>query len=171
MEPVRRGFPFAHLLVIAVVVALLGFIFLALMVKSMHKHESVNCANNLSQLRKMAQIYSVQFGGPEKLVPGETGKKFWLKLSDPRFNLIDSTMLNIYICPGSSKELKAAPGVTHYRGPMADWNTLGDDAVVGMDDSPHASDRTYNVLKKSADVIEVEESDPFLKTYLSAVSD
>ncbi|MDP6959279.1 MAG: hypothetical protein QF645_10760 [Planctomycetota bacterium] len=95
------------------------------------------CVNNLSQLWKMQHNYSVQFGGPRKRFPEETGGKFWLKLSDPKTRLIAPELSGIYTCP---LRLEAGEGgnsmpevKTNYRGPARNVNQYSEDDPVGAD--------------------------------------
>jgi hypothetical protein len=100
---------------------------------------TTNCQGNLSQLWKMQYIYSIQFGGPQKRFPEETGGKFWLKMSDPKTRLIAPELSDIYICPisldGYSRVgKKTVPEVkTNYRGPSRNVNQYSEDYPVGAD--------------------------------------
>ncbi|MBI2900011.1 MAG: DUF2950 family protein [Planctomycetes bacterium] len=111
------------------------------------------CANNLSQLYKMQMNYMVQYGGPQKLMPVETGEAFWLKLSDRRIRLIDDSLLDLYQCP--VENVDDGPGTCDYRGPAKNVNgaSYGDGDPVGADvDGNHGTGRGGNVLRKSGDV-------------------
>ena len=98
--------------------------------------EDSKCINNLSQLWKMQGVYQAKLGGPMKLMPKDTGKAFWLALSDTDPALVPESAQDIYVCPKSGE----TPGkdVCTYRGPKSDVNTLGEGTVVGVcDDGGH----------------------------------
>lgn len=86
------------------------------------KHSpELQCANNLSMLWRMQNIYAARYGGPAKLMPAETGPEFWLKLSTGITPpLIDDSTLDVFVCPLSGE--KARKGFTNYRGPAGDGN-------------------------------------------------
>lgn len=120
-----------------------------------------DCALHLTQLWKMQNVYMVQYGGPRKLMPSETGGAFWLKLSKPPTALIDATLEEFYHCP-----FRQGPsGTTDYRGPNGDVNRFGDGDPVGACIGHHP-DGSATVLRKSGDVLTVEKDDAFFKLAL-----
>ncbi|GEM_PF-1229793 len=139
------------------VLVLLGFAlasFAAVGVRSgQDRAETVACANNLSQLWKMQGNYMVQFGGPQKKMPVETGDAFWLKLSNMNPPLIDASLRDIYQCP--VENVDDGPGTCDYRGPASDVNgaDVGDGDPVGADvDGNHGVGKGGSVLRKAGDV-------------------
>lgn len=94
--------------------------------------EDGDCMNNLSRLWELQSNYMVQFGGPQKQMPPDLGKEFWLKLSTPPTVLIDVSLRSIYVCPLSGKEPKFAE--CDYYGPASDVNGYTDGDPVGMCD-------------------------------------
>lgn len=115
------------------------------------------CVSNLSQLWKMQHIYMSKFGGRQKLFCKETGKDFWLALTKTNPPLIDSRLLDMFVCPASGEQ--AGEGVCTYAGPASNVNALGDGDVVGMcDDEAHGD--AVVILLKSSDVQTVSRGDP-----------
>ena len=156
--PPPPGQPRIPGIVIATVAVVgLGLVLAALTLALFHgymmKHKLVNCANNLGQLWKMQQIYSVQFGERKEMSP-RTGEDFWLHLAQTDPPLIDREMMEIFQCPTRRRHERC-----DYRGPAGPVKELGPEDPVGADKQVHSRDRTGNVLFKNADVREVEESD------------
>lgn len=121
------------------------------------------CANNLKQLYMMQSNYCVQFGGPRKLMPDSTGKDFWLTLSRTTPPLIDSSRLDVYLCPASGDD--GGIGVCTYWGPAADVNRYADGDPVGMcDDEGHGG--KVILLRKSGDVATVDRNAPLYQQAL-----
>ena len=148
------------ILIIPCVLGILAAFFLPATARAIRNARVTNCANNLSQLWKMQANYMVQHGGSHKLLPPETGGRFWLRLSDPEIELIDSTLWEIYACPLTNS---ASSGVTDYRGPSSNVNKYRDGYPVGADKIYNHSDdgsEGGNVLRKSGDVQTVAYTDP-----------
>lgn len=120
---------------------------------------SVACSNNLAQLWKMQGNYMIQFGGPKKYLPSETGADFWLKLSHIRPPLIDESLQDLYVCPASREE--AGSDVCTYLGPSGDVNgaAYGDGDPVGLCEEDGHEDEVV-VLRKSGDVQTCRRGDP-----------
>jgi hypothetical protein len=112
--------------------------------------------SNLCILWKIQNNYAVQFGGPAKRLPEETGDEFWRKLSSPRTLLIDPSLADVYQCP-----LEGTPEEgCDYRGPTWDVNDYGDGDPVGADvEGNHGDDEGGNVVRKSGDVMTVGTRD------------
>ncbi len=147
-------------LIIPCVIGLLAALLLPAVARATRNARVTNCSNNLHQLWKMQGGYMVQYGGNHKLLPYETGGKFWTKLSSSESTLIDNTTLNdIYMCP-----LEGTPnaGDTDYRGPSSNANKYKDGDPVGADQVYNHSDdgsEGGNVLRKSGDVQTVGPGD------------
>ena len=119
--------------------------------KAIERAKVASCANHLSQLWKMQNIYRSQFGGKLKLMPKDTGAAFWLALSKTVPRLVDSANSDIFVCPLSGA--KPHEGFTTYRGPAVNVASLRDDAVVGCCEPGSHPDGSINVLRKSGDVV------------------
>jgi hypothetical protein len=115
------------------------------------------CQNNLSQLWKMENVYMSQFGGRMKKMPEATGKEFWLALAKTQPPLIDETMFEMFVCPGSGHEAKA--GFCSYRGPAVTVSRLADGDAIGMCDDEAHGDAAV-VLRKSGAAVVVPRNDP-----------
>ena len=155
----RKGFTLVELLVVIVIIGILAALLLPAIARAIRNGRVTTCANNLSQLWKMQYNYSVKYGGANKFMPMETSGQFWLKMSDPQTELIDSTMADIFECPIESIP---TPGETDYRGPVGNVNKAGDGDPVGADKPNNHSDdgsEGGNVLRKSGDVLTVSNSD------------
>ncbi len=116
-----------------------------------------SCANNLAQMWTMQSNYMVLHGGRQKRYPSETGKEFWLKLSDPKVKIIDASLKDIYRCP-----VKGGNSECDYRGPSSDVNSsaYSDGDPVGADRTEnHGSSEGGNVLRKSGDIQSVHPTD------------
>ena len=148
----KKGFTLVELLVVIVIIGVLAALLLPAIARAIRRARIVNCANNLSQLWKMQNVYMSQHGGRMKLMPTETGAAFWNKLKD--VSLIDSTLYDIYICPANADATGDA-----YMGPNGNVNRMKDGDAVGADAQVHDTDQTRNVLRKSSDVVEVPETE------------
>jgi type II secretory pathway pseudopilin PulG len=148
-----------ELLVVIVIIGILAALLLPAIATAIRNAKVAACANNQSQLWKMANCYMVQFGGPGKLLPVETGGAFWLKLSQTTPPLIDASLKDIFGCP--VKGSPPAAGTTDYRGPAANANAAADGEIIGADKvGNHGTGYGGNVIRKSGDVQTVAESDP-----------
>ncbi len=135
-----------------------------LMVKSMNAAKLQSCRNNLKQLWLTQSNYRVQYGGPQKLFPKETGGAFWLKLSRPPTVLIDASLQDVYVCP--HRTLRA--GATDYRGPSGDVNQFGGEDPVGACIGNHP-DGSAVILRKSGDLQTAHEGDAICQKALERV--
>ena len=126
--------------------------------KAMGRARTVSCADNLSQLWEMQNIYMFQYGGRLKEMPSETGSAFWLALTKTSVPIIDESNYDLYICPVTGGPPRR--GFTSYRGPTSDVNTLDDGAIIGCCEPGNHPDGSINVLRKSGDVVEVRPGDP-----------
>ncbi|MHC4607860.1 MAG: RNA polymerase sigma factor, partial [Planctomycetota bacterium] len=126
------------------------------------------CVNNLSQLWKQMNSYMVQYGGPYKLMPEESGYAFWLVLVNKGTPPLVSGAWDIFVCPASGAEPRK--GFTNYRGPNGNVNWFGDGDVVGCCEPGHHPDGRINVLRKSGDVQTVGPSSSLYKNALASTT-
>ena len=158
----NKGLTLIEILVVILVIGILA----AILLPPIGGHALITakraaCANNLSQLWKMQNVYMSQFGKAHKQMPPQTGTAFWHALTLTQPPLIDPTVNDIFLCPvlGSS-----SAGDYDYAGPARSVNQLGDGDPVGADlhdnHKEGASDEgSGNVLRKSGDVLEYSGSD------------
>ncbi len=111
----------------------------------------------------MQANYMIQYGGSRKLLPIETGKDFWLKLSSPETLLIDPSLPGIYFCPFSKLTRKF--GECSYRGPRSNVNEFKDEDLVGACIGVHP-DGSANVLRKSGDIQTTNKGDSLFNSAL-----
>ncbi len=157
------GIPFASGGSSPVAVGILSAMLMPAVNKAMMRAKVAGCANNLSQLWKMQQVYRTAFGGPDKEFIKATGKDFWLGLSKTDPPLIEETNSDIYICPDSG--IKPEKGSCSYWGPGRDANTLAEGDPVGMCDNPKHGGNV-NILLNTGAVVEVTRDDPL---YMKAI--
>ncbi len=151
----NKGLTLIEVSVLTILVALLA----ALLIPSYHATCTGGrrgaCANNLSQLYKMTQVYSSQNRGFE---PVETGEKFWLRLTQVRPPLIGKDELDLLRCPVKGD---SAEGEIDYRGPVKKLNLLADGDPIGADKvDNHGAYEGGNVLLKSGAVLPLERNAP-----------
>ena len=124
-----------------------------------------SCATNLGQLWKMQLIYSVQYGGPQKLMVQDTGSDFWLALSRTKPPLITKENFDIFVCPVTGKV--PTDGFANYRGPAIKVQLLKSGDPVGCCEPGCHRDGTINVVLKGGDVKVVGPNDDL---YLKAIA-
>lgn len=150
----RAGITLVEMLVILMVAGLIFALLPAITSGRNHGYRrTVPCANNLSQLWKMEQVYMASRGGRMKRFPAETGGAFWLKLNETTPPLIEDTCLDIFLCPVTGNA--PVKGETDYLGPAVDVNTLKDGDWVGADRVGNHGKDGGNALRKSGDVVEL----------------
>jgi prepilin-type N-terminal cleavage/methylation domain-containing protein len=163
MKKLKHGFTLVELLVVIVIIGILAAILLPAIAKAIRRARVTSCANNISQLWKMQNVYMSQFGGRHKSMPTVQGTLFWGALSSTQPPLLDPSVQDIYNCPVRAE---GNPGDIQYYGPGVSVNRLGDGDAVGCDDPQNHSDGSVgqggNVLRKSGDVMEMDDQE-FLK--------
>lgn len=138
-----------------VLLTVLAALLLPAYTKSISRARAASCANNLRQLWTLQSIYASQFGGPDKLMPGETGSEFWLKLTRTSPPLLDASELEVLICP-----LKDPPSGAKcdYLGPGRPVSELKGEDPVGSD-RPGNHAKSGNLLRKAGDVTELWDAE------------
>jgi len=119
------------------------------------------CANNLKQLWILQYAHAKKEGG-KSVMPRSTGAAFWLSLEGSPDVASEP---DVFVCPLSGKA--AGKGVTTYRGPKADVNTLPAEAVVGCCTGFHG-DGSVTVLRKDGSVVLEEKGSAVQKEALEA---
>ena len=114
-----------------------------------------SCASNLRMIWTLQMTYQAQFGGPEKLMPVETGSAFWLKLTRTTPSLVDPSEMEIFLCPVHDK---STIGACDYLGPSRPVKTLPGGDPVGADRKGNHREGG-NILRKSGDVLELQDAD------------
>ncbi len=164
MREKRTGFTLVELLVVIVIIGILAALLLPAIARAIRRSKITACANNLSQLWKMENIYMSKYGNRTKLYYSGVGKDFWTYLQNISPPLIETTLSDIYMCPGTTKPL--ANGA-HYLGPSSDVNSLGDGEPIGCDQYTHDVDGGGNVIRKTGDVAEYIEEFEILQARCS----
>ena len=119
----------------------------------------VSCASNLSQLYKLATIYSANHNGEW---PTARGESFWLSLAKTTPPLIEADLLSILSCPLMDEE--CAPGECHYRGPRLPWTQLKPTDPIAADNiGNHGDGYGVLVLLKNGNVLEIGPDNPLWK--------
>ena len=149
-----------------VIPGILAAILLPAFVRATERAKITSCANNLSQLWKMQNIYMSQSGGRERQMPIQTGSDFWAHLKNTPTPLIDPSNADIYLCPVLGA---GTVGIDlQYYGPGKRVSLLGPGEPVGSDDMkgdlngvgiPNHGDLGGNIIRKSGDVIELSHED------------
>jgi hypothetical protein len=137
--------------VIPCVLGLLAAIALPAVVRARNKAREVNCANHLSQLIKMQNVYEMQFGG----MSPRTGEAFWLHLAETKPPLVEFSGRDIFHCP-ARKEHEACD----YRGPAKPADDADPDQAIGADKRGNHPWGGGNVARKNGSVVSLEENDP-----------
>ncbi len=96
------------LVVLVILVAIIAvFSLIPPLTLPLSEARQLSCVNNLRQLHTLLKIYESQFGGPEKRLPTESGKAFWVRLTETKPPLIQAEEFEVLLCPAS--DLSPAP--------------------------------------------------------------
>ena len=136
------------------VIGILAALLLPAIARAINRARVTACANNLSMLWKMQNVYMSRFGGPMKSMPLETGEEFWLALERTQPPLVDPMMREVFLCP-----VREDGETCDYRGPAVPVSRLGGSDPVGADKPDNHGGKGGNLLRKSGDVVELDESE------------
>ena len=115
-----------------------------------------SCASNLKSLWTSQFNYAALYGKPDGKLPEATGSDFFLALQRTPKPMI--SRYEPFICPLSDET--PGPGRCSYRGPAYSLRLKESEDPVSADkEGNHGPGRGGNVLTKTGDVFEVEETD------------
>ncbi len=149
------GFTLVELLVVIVIIAILMGLLIPAIIHVIRLAKITACANNLSQLYKMSQVYAA---GHRGAVPKALGSEFWLSFQKTTPPLIAPSQVEVCFCPVKGE--MGDVGATDYRGPAVLWSKLEGGDPVGADvEGNHGPEYGGNVLRKDGSVTEAELND------------
>jgi len=160
VEEPKKSRPGVSCLLVGSVIAVIIFLialFLPPITLPISKARQLSCENNLKQLRTLLSVYAEQYGGPEKRFPSETGKAFWLKLTETRPPLVAGEELEIFVCPGGDELPR--PGLISYLGTGKDMNSLSGQDVIGCCHSGRHPDG-FIFLRKDGSIVKLKPDTP-----------
>jgi len=156
--PVRRWFRLSDLIALILLILFIS----ALVPSIIPPHHGLGparrtaCANNLSQLYKLCNVYAANHRGKW---PQAEGEDLWVFLQTCQPPLIDPTMTDILLCP--LKEEEPLAGSSDYRGPERPAAKLNPGDPLGADKpGNHGHKDGGNVLRMDGSVMEHGLDDP-----------
>lgn len=162
----RAGFTLVELLVVIVIISVLAGLLLPIIGGARVKSQKLTCASNLSQLYKLASLYSTSHQGKW---PSAKGEDLWLSFRTMSPPLLGGEHLKVLFCP-----VKGLPEVlegTDYRGPLGSLNSIKAWDPVGADKpGNHGDDEGGHVLRMDGGVQECEAGDAMWEDCLHKLS-
>ena len=154
----RRVFTLTEMLVVVLCIGVLCALLFPAIYKAKRRAKVAACSGNLSQMWKMMNIYRSS-GGRRRSMPLVTGTAFWRSLENTVPPLVDTTSLEVFLCPVKGNGII---GDCEYWGPgrsvnlMVPLDPVGGDA---MGERPNHGKDGCNLVRKSSDVITISAAE------------
>ncbi|MBI4739652.1 hypothetical protein HY772_09015 [Candidatus Woesearchaeota archaeon] len=110
-----------------------------------------DCVSKMLIMWKLHNINMLDHYQEKVLLPTETGSSFWLQLTRTTPPLIHKDTQELLVCSSVHGVTAQASGVTTFRGPRDNVNTMSDNDIIGACVQDH-QDGKIIVLYKSGDI-------------------